>query len=113
MPADRCSLLSATTISSWSATSRATPPSHSLAAGREHALNRELAQAETVDDALRAAVDELRRLWRARQVMAVTFADNGAEPRVVTCTDPTRWSDLTTEVQDQVRVIRGGELLTP
>ncbi|MEW5808767.1 MAG: SpoIIE family protein phosphatase [Actinomycetota bacterium] len=86
-----------------------------LAASREHALNRELAQAETVDDALKAAVDELRRLWRARQVMAVTFADDGfdAEPRMVTCTDPIGWSDLSPEVQDQLREIRSADLLTP
>ena len=44
-----------------------------LAAGREHALNQELAQADTVDDALHAAAEELRRLWRARRVLAVTF----------------------------------------
>ena len=44
-----------------------------LAAGREHALNQELAQADTVDDAVHAAAEELRRLWRARRVLAVTF----------------------------------------
>jgi GAF domain-containing protein len=44
-----------------------------LTAGREHALNQELAQADTVDDALHAAAEELRRLWRARRVLAVTF----------------------------------------
>src|SRR4029077_18107394 len=44
-----------------------------LAAGREHALNQELAQSDTVDDALNAAAEELRRLWRARRVLAVTF----------------------------------------
>ena len=44
-----------------------------LAAGREHALNQELAQADTVDDALQAAAQELHRLWRARRVLAVTF----------------------------------------
>src|SRR6202012_3510150 len=36
-----------------------------LAAGREHALNQELALADTVDDAVHAAAEELRRLWRA------------------------------------------------
>ena len=38
-----------------------------LAAGREHALNQELAQADTVDDAVHAAAEELRRQWRARR----------------------------------------------
>ncbi|TDL09937.1 GAF domain-containing protein [Mycolicibacterium obuense] len=86
-----------------------------LAASRENALNRQLAQAETVDDALRAAVDELRRLWRAQQVLAVTFAEGGSggEPRVVSCTEPMRWSQLPSEVQDQIHDIRGGDLLAP
>ncbi|MCG7592614.1 SpoIIE family protein phosphatase [Mycobacterium sp. PSTR-4-N] len=85
-----------------------------LAASREHALNRELAQAETVDDALRAAVDELRRLWRARRVMAVIFPDRAdTEPRVVTCTESTQWPDLSTQARDQLREVRAGELLTP
>ncbi len=44
-----------------------------LAAGREHALNQELAQADTVDGAVLAAAEELRRLWRARRVLTVTF----------------------------------------
>ncbi|GAB4963578.1 hypothetical protein MAHJHV51_57330 [Mycobacterium avium subsp. hominissuis] len=35
-----------------------------LAAGRQHALNQQLAQADTVDEAVRAAAEELRRLWR-------------------------------------------------
>src|SRR5579875_2144502 len=48
-----------------------------LAAGREHALNQELAQANTVDDAVRAAAEELRRLWRARRVLAVAFPAHG------------------------------------
>src|ERR1700758_604511 len=48
-----------------------------LAASREHALNQQLAQAETVDDALRAAAEELRRLWRARRVVAVVFPSRG------------------------------------
>ena len=38
------------------------------------ALNQQLAQADTVDDALRGAAEELRRLWQAQRVLAVTFA---------------------------------------
>lgn len=44
-----------------------------LTAGREHALNQQLAQADSVDEAVLAAAEELRRLWRARRVLAVTF----------------------------------------
>jgi serine phosphatase RsbU (regulator of sigma subunit)/GAF domain-containing protein/anti-sigma regulatory factor (Ser/Thr protein kinase) len=88
-----------------------------LAASREHALNRELAQADTVEDALKAAVDQLRRLWRARQVMAVHFAGRGwgpdGAPQAITGTDTTQWPDLDAEVQQQLRVIRDGDLLTP
>ncbi len=36
-------------------------------------LNQQLAQADTLDDAVRAAAEELRRLWRARRVLAVTL----------------------------------------
>ncbi|TRW81190.1 SpoIIE family protein phosphatase [Mycolicibacterium sp. 018/SC-01/001] len=85
-----------------------------LAASREHALNRELAQAETVDAALRAAVDELRRLWRARRVIAVVFPDEPEDtPQVVVGGESTRWSELASEVRDQVGDVRRGELLTP
>src|ERR1700748_2256303 len=57
-----------------------------LAAGREHALNQELAQADTVDDAVHAAAEELRRLWRARRVMAVTFPIGSSSPGRATVT---------------------------
>ena len=32
------------------------------------ALNQQLAQADTLDDALRGAAEELRRVWQARRV---------------------------------------------
>ena len=53
-----------------------------LAAGREHALNQELAQADTVDDAVHAAAEELRRLWRARRVLAVTFPTHSSAAEI-------------------------------
>ena len=72
-----------------------------LAAGREHALNQELAQADTVDDALHAAAEELRRLWRARRVLAVTFPTHSSSaetaygaPQVVSVGEPAQWVDL-------------------
>ena len=37
------------------------------------ALNQVLAQADTVDEALQSSADELRRLWDARRVLALTF----------------------------------------
>ncbi len=91
-----------------------------LAAGRQHALNQELAQADTVDDALNTAAEELRRLWRARRVLAVTFPAHGASaetafgaPRVVSVGEPAQWSDLPPETQQMLGSLRDGDLLTP
>lgn len=90
-----------------------------LAAGREHALNQELAQADTVDDAVHAAAEELRRLWRARRVLAVTFpAQSSAaemtfgEPRVVSVGEPAQWADLPPQTQQALSSLRDGDLLT-
>ncbi|MCV7399282.1 SpoIIE family protein phosphatase [Mycobacterium fragae] len=91
-----------------------------LAAGREHALNQQLAQADTVDDALRAAAEELRRLWRARRVMAVTFSRHGSStetasgaPDLVSVGEPAQWHDLPAQTRDMLSSLRDGELLTP
>lgn len=46
------------------------------------ALNQQLAQADTVDSALRGAAEELRRVWQARRVLAVTFSE-AAAPEVI------------------------------
>ena len=82
-----------------------------LAAGREHALNQELSQADTVDDALNTAAEELRRLWRARRVLAVTFPTHSsspeAAPKVVSVGEATEWVDLPSHIrQDAQRVAR-------
>ena len=91
-----------------------------LAAGREHALNQELAQADTVDDALHAAVEELRRLWRARRVLAVTFPTRSSStqtaygaPQVVSVGEPAQWIDLPSHTRQMLSSLRDGELLTP
>jgi serine phosphatase RsbU (regulator of sigma subunit)/anti-sigma regulatory factor (Ser/Thr protein kinase)/transcriptional regulator with GAF, ATPase, and Fis domain len=91
-----------------------------LAAGREHALNQELAQADTVDDALLAAAEELRRLWRARRVLAVTFPSRdssarvvGSGPQVVSVGESACWEDLPSETQQMLNSLRNGDLLTP
>lgn len=95
-----------------------------LAAGREHALNQELAQADTVEDAVSAAAEELRRLWRARRVLALTFptrrsglgspieTDSGA-PELVAVGEPTRWADLPEETRQMLGALRDGDLLSP
>jgi serine phosphatase RsbU (regulator of sigma subunit)/anti-sigma regulatory factor (Ser/Thr protein kinase) len=91
-----------------------------LAAGREHALNQELARADTVDDAVHAAAEELRRLWRARRVLAVTFPahSSAAEiasgaPELVSVGEPTQWVDLPPDARQMLSSLRDGDLLTP
>jgi serine phosphatase RsbU (regulator of sigma subunit)/anti-sigma regulatory factor (Ser/Thr protein kinase) len=91
-----------------------------LAAGREHALNQEMAEADTVDDALRVAAEELRRLWRARRVLAVTFPAHSSStetaavaPQVLSVGEPTQWVDLPSETQKTLNSLRDGDLLTP
>ncbi|MFS0897322.1 SpoIIE family protein phosphatase [Mycolicibacterium litorale] len=88
-----------------------------LAAGREHALNQQLAQADSVEEALNAAAEELRRLWRARRVLAVTFlthtSSRGAAPQVVSVGERAQWSDLTDATRDALRSLRDGDLLAP
>jgi serine phosphatase RsbU (regulator of sigma subunit)/anti-sigma regulatory factor (Ser/Thr protein kinase) len=89
-----------------------------LAAGREHALNQELAQADTVDDALHAAAEELRRRWRARRVLAVTFHRSSGEtangaPQVVSVGEPAKWIDLPPRTRQMLSELRDGDLLSP
>lgn len=87
-----------------------------LAAGREHALNQELAQADSVDDAILAAAEELRRLWRARRVLAVTFTtrhSSTSAPQVVSVGETTHWSDLSAWTRQVLSALRDGDLLTP
>ncbi|MFB1299534.1 SpoIIE family protein phosphatase [Mycobacterium sp. pW049] len=88
-----------------------------LTAGRDNALNRELAGADTVDEALGAAAEELRRLWRARRVLAVTFPNGPATtetvPRMVSAGAEACWLDLPTDVRRAVADLRDGDLLSP
>jgi serine phosphatase RsbU (regulator of sigma subunit)/anti-sigma regulatory factor (Ser/Thr protein kinase) len=95
-----------------------------LAAGREHALNQELAQADNVDDAVLAAAEELRRLWRARRVLAVTFPTRSPNPgsstqtasrtpALVSVGEPAQWADLPPETRQMLGSLPDGDLLTP
>ncbi|WP_193044362.1 SpoIIE family protein phosphatase [Mycolicibacterium baixiangningiae] len=88
-----------------------------LAAGREHALNQELSQADTVGDAVNAAAEELRRLWRARRVLAVTFPTHvpatQTAPQLVSVGESAQWVDLPPETQRMLTSLRDGDLLTP
>jgi len=91
-----------------------------LAASREHALNQQLAQADTVDDALRAAAEELRRLWRARRVVAVTFPTHGPTtatashtPDLISVGEPAQWENMSSETRQMLESLRDGDLLAP
>jgi serine phosphatase RsbU (regulator of sigma subunit)/anti-sigma regulatory factor (Ser/Thr protein kinase) len=92
-----------------------------LAVSREHALNQQLVQADTVDDAVRAAAEELRRLWRARRVVAVTFPARGAvtevaaapPPDLVSVGEPAQWERMSSETRDMLYSLRDGDLLAP
>ncbi|MGP4058431.1 SpoIIE family protein phosphatase [Mycobacterium sp. 4D054] len=88
-----------------------------LAAGREHALNQELSQADSVDSALIAATEELRRLWRARRVLAVIFPSHApapdAAPEVVSVGETVLWTDLPAATHHALHALRDGDLLTP
>jgi serine phosphatase RsbU (regulator of sigma subunit)/anti-sigma regulatory factor (Ser/Thr protein kinase)/transcriptional regulator with GAF, ATPase, and Fis domain len=91
-----------------------------LAASREHALNQQLAQADTVDDALRAAAEELRRLWRARRVLAVTYPTHRAAtvtasrtPQLMSVGEPAQWENMSSETRQMLESLRDGDLLAP
>ena len=79
-------------------------------------LNQQLAQADTLDDAVRAAAGELRRLWSARRVLAVTLAADSAEsgaPQVMCVGEPAEWADLPLRTKQMINALGDGDLLTP
>ncbi len=82
-------------------------------------LNQLLAQADTVDEALRSSAEELRRLWAARRVLAVTFAGQGATggtrpdaPEVMSVGEPAQWDDLSDRTRELIGALLDGDLLT-
>ena len=80
------------------------------------ALNQQLAQADTVDDALREAAEELRRLWQARRVLAVTFAGTttaeAGTPELMCAGEPAEWADLSAHQRQRIESLRDADLLT-
>ncbi|TPG28111.1 response regulator [Mycobacterium hodleri] len=80
-------------------------------------LTHALAQADTVDDALRTTADELRRLWGARRVLTVTFPSsptvNGA-PQVLGAGDPhLGWMELPSSTRTVIEALSHTNLLSP
>ncbi|MET0475109.1 MAG: SpoIIE family protein phosphatase [Mycobacterium sp.] len=83
-------------------------------------LNHLLAQADTVDEALKSTAEELQRLWRARRVLALTFGIPGGPagsvadtPDEVCVGEPTRWADVSSRTRDAITALRDGGLLVP
>ncbi|MGW8724449.1 SpoIIE family protein phosphatase [Streptomyces sp. NPDC055808] len=76
------------------------------------ALSTCLSRATSLPQALAGALDELKKLWRARWVMAAVF-DHGDEP-TLTSTDATpAWPDLPAERRGTLDALRQGPILTP
>jgi len=76
-------------------------------------LNAQLSQSDTLDSALRAAVAELRRVWRARHAMALVFSGAGpdVEPQVWADGESRSWQALTEHQQRTITTMRDGDLL--
>lgn len=80
------------------------------------ALNQQLAQADTLDDALRGAVEELLRVWHARRVLAVMFPGTtiaeSVAPEVVWAGEPAKWAELLPRQRRLIESLRDADLLT-
>jgi PAS domain S-box-containing protein len=81
-------------------------------------LNQVLAQADTVDEAVRSTVEQLCALWRARRVLAATFPIAGTSstagadaPNVVCVGEGAQWADLGSRTRDAIEALRDGDLL--
>ncbi|MFJ3908160.1 SpoIIE family protein phosphatase [Streptomyces vinaceus] len=71
-----------------------------------------LSRATSLPEALAGALAELKKLWRARWVLAAVF-DHGDEP-TLTCTDTSlAWPDLPAGRRGTLDELRRGPILTP
>ncbi|OBK23244.1 histidine kinase [Mycobacterium asiaticum] len=78
-------------------------------------LNQQLAQADTLKDALQGAVEVLHRVWQTRRVLAVTFLSESPKqsvPDVVCAGERARWAELPAEHRQQIESLRESDLLT-
>ncbi|WP_235892404.1 SpoIIE family protein phosphatase [Mycolicibacterium hodleri] len=75
------------------------------------ALNQQLVQADSLDGALRGAVEELREVWRARLVVAATFSGDGA-PDVLGVGDDVGWAEMSSRRRQLIESLRDADLLT-
>ncbi len=80
------------------------------------ALNQQLSQADTLDDAVRAAAAELRSLWQARRVLAAIWPGDTSElaaPQLIWVGEPANWADLPSGTKQMIRSLGEGDLLIP
>jgi PAS domain S-box-containing protein len=77
------------------------------------ALNHQLAQADTAEDALNGAAEELRRVWGAARVLVATFSsvDDPDPPDLVCAGKPVGWSELSPRERQSIEAMRHAELL--
>jgi PAS domain S-box-containing protein len=78
-------------------------------------LNQQLAQADTLDDTLHGAVEELRETWDARRVLAVTFARDAppdAAPALVCAGEPCEWAAVPPHHRQLIESLCASDLLT-
>ncbi len=71
-----------------------------------------LARADDVPGAIAGAIGELRRLWRARRVLAASW-NGGAEPGLTSTSGAESWADLPAGVRDSITGLRDRPLLRP
>ncbi len=79
------------------------------------ALNQQLAQADSLDDALHGAVEELRRVWQAGRVLAVTFLRDSRKdgtPDLVCAGEPADWAHLSPRQRQLIESLRHAGMLT-
>ncbi|AFM16429.1 PAS/PAC sensor hybrid histidine kinase [Mycolicibacterium chubuense NBB4] len=88
-------------------------------------LNEKLSQADTLDDAVLAAAEELRTVWSARRVVAVTLppdtdtdtdADSGTPPtasQFMCVGEPASWDSLPQRTRQAIIALRDDDLLAP
>ncbi|VBA32928.1 Sensor histidine kinase TmoS [Mycobacterium innocens] len=83
------------------------------------ALNQQLVQADSLDAAIRAAVEVLRELWRARRVLAITVPGHGVEPQsplgepeVASAGEPVQWAELPSGTRATIGSLSKADLLT-
>jgi len=71
-----------------------------------------LSQADGAPQAVQGALNELQRLWSARQVLAATWT-GAAEPGLASAGGPARWNDLPAQLRESIGALRREPLLTP